>query len=94
VVVLPPILVSHHKQIVTYPLLSMTCGVWAKWTTACRKVTRDAWATRDPTLRRAVPSRIEKLRVVHFQRKSMPGNVSIGRFFANISRVLKNYDFF
>jgi glycosyltransferase involved in cell wall biosynthesis len=32
----------------------------------------------------AVLSRTEKLRVVHFQRKAMPGNVSIERLFADI----------
>jgi len=36
----------------------------------------------------AVPSRTEKLRVVHFQRKAMPGNVSIERLFADVRNAM------
>jgi glycosyltransferase involved in cell wall biosynthesis len=60
----------------------MTCDVWADWTTACHKL-RNPWAALDPPLQ-AIPSKTERLRVVHFQRKAMPGNVSIERLFADI----------
>jgi glycosyltransferase involved in cell wall biosynthesis len=58
---------------------STTSASWVNWTAACR----EAGPARIPILQ-AVPSRTGKLRVVHFQRKPMPGNVSIERLFADI----------